>query len=234
MDEMDIAALKRRAKLASRESGRSHQQELDTVAREEGHAHWGDLIRNAQIPTPQNRAGGRAVAAHVATTDDWASRLLDVATGARTTPLDEATIRWLGKPICSLVGHGAMPTAIASATLSLTAGWIVMRCGMHPEYDAIDAIFMPVVLIVSLLFHRVAWLNPDSAVLRQLRRSIRNAAAAITIVIIASIAPGATEAAAYMQRSQLLSPIGNVCFWLVPMIPLLVGTYAGRRTGRRE
>lgn len=231
MDEASLKALKRRARLASRESGRSHQQELDRIARDEGHAHWGDLLQRAQASSARPRTTGGPAAAMP---DDWASRLLDVATGARTTHLDEAMIRCIGRPVCSVVGHETAPTGIASAVLCLAAAWIAMRCGMHPEYDAIDAIVMPMAVIVSVLFHRIAWLNPDSAALRQARRCVRNGGGIIALVVAASLVPATTGALAYMQRSQLMAPLGIVSFWAIPLIPLLIGTHAGRRSGRRK
>lgn len=40
---MDVDTLKRTAKAAARSNGTSHQAELNTIAREHGHTHWGAL-----------------------------------------------------------------------------------------------------------------------------------------------------------------------------------------------
>jgi len=227
VDEERIRGLKRNARLASRGSGLSHQQELDRIAREEGHAHWSALLR-AEGSTPKERsATTEAVVASAPRT--WASDMLDVATGARATRLDEGMIRWIGRPVRSLVGERPVPSMIASVLLAAIAAWILCRCGSHPEYDVVDAIMMPLTVVVACVLHRICWLNPDSAMLRIMRRFVVNCAIISMLVVTSSLAPAAFGALRYMPHHVVLMPLGTVMMWSIPLLPMLIGTYAGRR-----
>lgn len=227
MDEDRIARLKRAARIASRTSGLSHQQELDRIARDEGHAHWSALLRS-EGTAPHDRSG-TSVTAAATMPRTWASDMLESATGARATRLDEILIGWAGRPVCSLTGVRPVPTGIASAVLAVTAGLILCRCGSYPEYNAGDAIMMPLVIVVALLLHRICWLNPDSAMLRIVRRLVVNSAIVTMLVVTSSLAPAAFGALRYMPPNVMLMPVGAVMTWSIPLIPMLIGTYAGRR-----
>ena len=51
---MDIEKLKKTARLASRRNGTSHQSELNAIAAEHGHTHWGALLASSSITTKAN------------------------------------------------------------------------------------------------------------------------------------------------------------------------------------
>lgn len=57
-----ISKARKAAKISSRTSGRSHQQELDNVARGEGFRHWGDMLSSAPAPATRSAPGYKQIA----------------------------------------------------------------------------------------------------------------------------------------------------------------------------
>jgi hypothetical protein len=103
-----IADVKREAKTMSRSGDASYQQALDRIAAREGHAHWSaysafldpstsDDVQSPKVPSENRRITG------------WRLRQLEQMAGARHSPLDEWTIRRIGRPVatfCEGVGLG--------------------------------------------------------------------------------------------------------------------------------
>lgn len=132
-----IADVKREAKAMSRSGEATYQQALDRIATREGHAHWSaysafldpsapDEAQSPRTPTEDRKITG------------WRLRQLEQMAGARHSPLDEWTIRRIGRPIamfCEGVGLGEV-----SGPIIVTYGIAVipmMAVGMFTHVGAL-------------------------------------------------------------------------------------------------
>ena len=226
MHDDRITRLRRMARLASRSSDLSLQQELDRIARDEGHPHWGALLRAEDGPSRKIGQDHGSVAAMPRT---WASDVLDAATGARTTRIDGIMVRVVGRPVCALVGTGLVPTAAAAAFLAALAATIMFRCGGAAGQTFADVILTPPLVVAALALHRISWFSPDSALLRIVRRLVVGSLVASFLASTVLLTPAAFGALHHMPRELLLAPIVTILFWSIPLVPMLLGTHAGRR-----
>ncbi len=230
MDDDAIRAMKRRARIMSRTSSSTHQQLLDQFAREAGYAHWGACLESREnapekgyvLQTPRPAPGG------------WRSDMLERATGARTSPLDEMLTGTVGRVASAVAGNSYLPSAAAAVVASLLAAWLMCRCGPDPSYGAIDVLLMVSAALLAVPLHRMSYLSPDRKGLRVIRRSIVTSCVISTTFMFIFVMPDVLGAPGGVSGFMLLGPVGSIAAWAILLLPMLIGTYAGRRSSKRR
>lgn len=225
--QTDISILKRRARLRSRETGISHQKSLDTIAIEEGHAHWGALV--ASVPRKHDEVVRTDPGRPTDRKRTWKTDLLDRASGAREPIMDEAMIRIVGGSIGGIVGHRRLHSLIAALVVNVAIALVSGRLSSNPEWNAGDVVNAFYAILIGVAAHAMAYSFPDSPGLRAFRRRTVTTWAFIFSIVASSTVLMLAGMDGAWDRVLAFVPVTLTLMFGMVMVPMLIGVHAGRR-----
>ncbi len=121
MSNDPIHNARRAAKALSRSEGLAYQHALDVVARNAGFGTWGAMLAE------QGRKSGSAPRPidSVVAPSDWRLRALERLEGSRHSPVDEAGIASIGRPLARLAAFAGVPTLAVASTVPAAGSMVV-------------------------------------------------------------------------------------------------------------
>lgn len=223
-----VANARRRAKALSRSTELTHQQALDSIAKQEGQPHWAAFLASHGQRVVQAASTNADTDAH---SYDWRTIQLERMAGARHSPIDEWCISRIGGPIARMaLSIGGTSTAAVIITVHVLTAIL-----MQWADDASAWIFMLMVCVISPYLIGLNLAKPDGREQRMVRRTMISFTIMWSLLVTAAAIASLLGAPPFeVQRwKPLIMMLGIYPIVVIPYLIQIAAAWAGRNA-RRE